>query len=40
MLGLTAEEAGETLGVKASTVRSLSRQGRESFRRVLGVVDV
>ena len=40
MLGLTAEEAGETLGVKASTVRSLSRQGRESFRRVMGVDDV
>lgn len=40
MLGLTAEEAGETLGVKASTVRSLSRQGRESFRRVMGVEDV
>jgi len=37
MLGLTAEEAGETLGVKASTVRSLSRQGRESFRRVMEV---
>jgi RNA polymerase sigma factor (sigma-70 family) len=40
MLGLTAEEAGRTLGVKASTVRSLSRQGRESFRRVIGVDDV
>lgn len=40
MLGLTAEEAGEALGVKASTVRSLSRQGRESFRRVMGVEDV
>jgi RNA polymerase sigma factor (sigma-70 family) len=40
MLGLTAEEAGRTLGVKASTVRSLSRQGRESFRRVMGVDDV
>ncbi|MGZ8571911.1 MAG: RNA polymerase sigma factor [Actinomycetota bacterium] len=40
MLGLTAEEAGEALGVKASTVRSLSRQGRESFRRVMGVDDV
>jgi RNA polymerase sigma-70 factor (ECF subfamily) len=40
MLGLTAEEAGNALGVKASTVRSLSRQGRESFRRVMGVDDV
>ena len=39
MLGLTAEEAGRTLGVKASTVRSLSRQGRESFRRAMGVDD-
>jgi RNA polymerase sigma factor (sigma-70 family) len=40
MLGLTAEEAGRTLGVKASTVRSLSHQGRESFRRVMEVEDV
>ena len=40
MLGLTAEEAGDALGVKASTVRSLSRQGRESFRRVMEVDDV
>jgi RNA polymerase sigma-70 factor (ECF subfamily) len=40
MLGFTAEEAGNALGVKASTVRSLSRQGRESFRRVMGVDDV
>jgi len=40
MLGLTPKEAGDALGVKASTVRSLSRQGRESFRRVMGVEDV
>ena len=40
MLGLTPAEAGDALGVKASTVRSLSRQGRESFRRAMGVDDV
>jgi RNA polymerase sigma-70 factor (ECF subfamily) len=40
MLGYTPKEAGDALGVKASTVRSLSRQGRESFRRMLGVDDV
>jgi RNA polymerase sigma factor (sigma-70 family) len=37
MLGFTPKEAGGALGVKASTVRSLSRQGRESFRRVMEV---
>jgi RNA polymerase sigma-70 factor, ECF subfamily len=40
MLGLTPQEAGDALGVKASTVRSLSRQGRESFHRVMEVDDV
>jgi len=40
MLGFTPKEAGDALGVKASTIRSLSRQGRESFRRMLGVDDV
>jgi RNA polymerase sigma-70 factor (ECF subfamily) len=39
MLGFTPKEAGDALGVKASTVRSLSHQGRESFRRVMEVDD-
>jgi RNA polymerase sigma-70 factor (ECF subfamily) len=33
MLGFNANEAGRALGVQASTIRSLSRQGRESFRK-------
>jgi RNA polymerase sigma factor (sigma-70 family) len=40
MLGLTPQEAGDALGVKASTIRSLSRHGRESFRQLMGVDDV
>ena len=40
MLGLTPQEAGEALGIKASTVRSLSRHGRESFHRVMEIDDV
>jgi RNA polymerase sigma-70 factor (ECF subfamily) len=39
MLGFTPKEAADALGVKASTVRSLSHQGRESFRRVMEVDD-
>jgi DNA-directed RNA polymerase specialized sigma24 family protein len=39
MLGFTPAEAGDALGVRASTVRSLSHQGRESFRRAMGVTD-
>jgi RNA polymerase sigma-70 factor (ECF subfamily) len=39
MLGFTPDEAGSALGVKASTVRSLSHQGRQSFRRVMEVDD-
>jgi RNA polymerase sigma-70 factor (ECF subfamily) len=39
MLGFTPSEAGNALGVKASTVRSLSHQGRQSFRRVMEVDD-
>jgi RNA polymerase sigma-70 factor (ECF subfamily) len=39
MLSFTANEAGRALGVQASTVRSLSRQGRESFRRAMEVDD-
>jgi RNA polymerase sigma-70 factor (ECF subfamily) len=39
MLGFTPSEAGNALGVKASTVRSLSHQGRQSFRLVMEVDD-
>ena len=39
MLGFTPNEAGVVLGVRASTVRSLSHQGRDSFRRVMEVDD-
>jgi RNA polymerase sigma-70 factor (ECF subfamily) len=39
MLGFSPEEAGRALGVQASTVRSLSRQGRASFRRAMEVDD-
>jgi RNA polymerase sigma-70 factor, ECF subfamily len=39
MLGFTSNEAGNALGVKPSTVRSLSHHGRESFRRVMEVED-
>ena len=31
LLGFSAEEAGKTLGVKASTIRSLTRNARASF---------
>ena len=39
MLGFSSTEAGRALGVQAATVRSLSHQGRESFRRAMGVDD-
>jgi RNA polymerase sigma-70 factor (ECF subfamily) len=39
MLGYSSEEAGRALGVQASTVRSLSHQGRESFRGAMEVDD-
>jgi RNA polymerase sigma-70 factor, ECF subfamily len=39
MLGFTPNEAASALGVTASTVRSLSQQGRQSFRRVMEVDD-
>jgi RNA polymerase sigma-70 factor (ECF subfamily) len=35
MLGYSPDEAGHALGVQASTVRSLSHQGRDSFRRAM-----
>jgi RNA polymerase sigma-70 factor, ECF subfamily len=39
MLGFSANEVGRVLGVQASTVRSLSRKGRESFRRAMEIDD-
>ncbi len=39
LLGFSPDEAGRALGVQASTVRSLSRHGRESFRRAMEVDD-
>ena len=39
MLGFSPREAGRALGVQASTIRSLSHQGRESFRRAMEVDD-
>ena len=39
MLGFTAKEAGDALGVKDSTVRSLCHNGRDSFRRLMEVDD-
>jgi RNA polymerase sigma factor (sigma-70 family) len=39
ILGFSPREAGRALGVQASTVRSLSHQGRASFRRAMEVDD-
>jgi RNA polymerase sigma-70 factor (ECF subfamily) len=39
LLGYSPSEAGHTLGVQASTVRSLSHQGRASFRAAMEVDD-
>ena len=39
MLGFTPKEAGDALGVRASTIRSLSQQGRESFRLAMEATD-
>jgi RNA polymerase sigma-70 factor (ECF subfamily) len=39
LLGFSTDEAGRALGVKASTVRSLTRHGRESFRHAMEVDD-
>lgn len=39
MVGFSANEAGRALGVQASTVRSLSHQGRASFRQAMEVDD-
>lgn len=37
LLGLSPEDSGRALGVQASTVRSLSHQGRASFRKAMEV---
>ena len=39
LLGFSPDDAGRALGVQASTIRSLSHQGRASFRRALEVDD-
>jgi RNA polymerase sigma-70 factor (ECF subfamily) len=39
MLGFSPSEAGRALRVQASTVRSLTRHGRESFRQAMEVDD-
>lgn len=39
LLGFSPDDAGRALGVQASTVRSLSHQGRASFRRAMEVDD-
>jgi RNA polymerase sigma factor (sigma-70 family) len=39
MLGFSADDAGRALGVRPATVRSLSHQGRASFRRAMEVDD-
>ncbi len=39
MLGFTSKEVGDALGVAPATIRSLTRHGREAFRKVMGVDD-
>jgi RNA polymerase sigma factor (sigma-70 family) len=39
MLGFTAKEAGDALGIADGTVRSLTRHGREAFRKAVEVDD-
>jgi RNA polymerase sigma factor (sigma-70 family) len=39
MLGFTAKEAGDALGVKDSTIRSLTHHARVAFRKVMEVDD-
>lgn len=39
MLGFTSKEAGDALGVTDATIRSLTRHGREAFRKVMEVDD-
>jgi RNA polymerase sigma-70 factor (ECF subfamily) len=39
LLGLSSEEAGRLMGVRAATVRSLASRGREQVRRRIGEAD-
>ena len=39
MLGFTSQEAGDALGVTDATIRSLTRHGRDAFRKVMEVED-
>jgi len=39
LLGFTSKEAGEALGVTDATIRSLTRHGRDAFRKVMEVDD-
>ena len=39
LLGFSPDDAGRALGVQASTIRSLSHQGRASFRKAMEVDD-
>ena len=39
MLGFTTKEAGHALGVTDATIRSLTRHGRDAFRKVMEVDD-
>jgi RNA polymerase sigma-70 factor, ECF subfamily len=39
MLGFSSKEAGDALGVTDATVRSLTRHGRDAFRKVMEVGD-
>jgi len=39
LLGFTTKEAGDALGVTDATIRSLTRHGRDAFRKVMEVDD-
>jgi RNA polymerase sigma factor (sigma-70 family) len=39
LLGFTTKEAGDALGVTDATIRSLTRHGRDAFRKVMEVED-
>ena len=39
LLGFTSKEAGDALGVTDATIRSLTRHGRDAFRKVMEVDD-
>jgi RNA polymerase sigma factor (sigma-70 family) len=39
MLGYSSKEAGRALGVTDSTIRSLTRHGRDAFRKLMEVDD-